>query len=66
MARFDTLIHGGRIMDASGNPWLEGDVALSGDSCAAIAPPGQTPHTLAVRRVMSEAMEDGAFGVSYA
>ncbi|MBT7456286.1 MAG: D-aminoacylase [Gemmatimonadetes bacterium] len=51
MASFDTLIHGGRIIDGSGNPWFEGDVALAGDMIAAIAPPGQIPHSAAVRRV---------------
>ncbi|MGB3329211.1 MAG: D-aminoacylase, partial [Thermomicrobiales bacterium] len=38
--RYDTLITGGRIVDGSGNPWFYGDVALSGDSIATIAPPG--------------------------
>jgi N-acyl-D-amino-acid deacylase len=38
---FDTLITGARIIDGSGNPWFRGDVAISGDSLAAITPPGQ-------------------------
>lgn len=41
MTTFDTLIHGGRIVDGSGNPWFWGDVGLVDDRIAAIAPPGQ-------------------------
>ncbi len=36
----EVLIVGARIVDGSGNPWYYGDVALSGDRIAAIAPPG--------------------------
>lgn len=38
---FDLLIHGAQIIDGTGNPWRYGDVALSGDRIAAIAPPGR-------------------------
>lgn len=38
---YDVLIRGGRVVDGSGNPWFYGDVALSGDRIARIAPPGQ-------------------------
>ena len=41
MPAFDTLIINGRIIDGSGNPWFEGDVALSGDQIAAVTPPGR-------------------------
>lgn len=44
---FDTLITGGRVVDGSGNPWFRADVALQGDSVAAIAPPGTIAPTLA-------------------
>lgn len=37
---FDTLLTGGRVVDGSGNPWFRADVAIDGDSIAAIAPPG--------------------------
>lgn len=40
MAQFDTLITGGRIVDGTGNPWFYGDVALAGDTVAAIVPHG--------------------------
>lgn len=38
---YTTLIRNGQIIDGSGNPWFYGDVALSGDKIAAIAPPGR-------------------------
>ena len=28
---FDVIIHGGRIVDGTGNPWFAGDVAIRGD-----------------------------------
>jgi len=37
--RMDVLIRGGRVVDGTGNPWVYGDVALSGDRIMAIAPP---------------------------
>ncbi len=33
---YDVLIHGGRIVDGTGAPWYVGDVAIRGDSIAAI------------------------------
>ncbi len=51
MAHFDTLIHNGRIIDGSGNPWFSGDVALAGDSIAAVTAPGQIPHNAAAHHV---------------
>ena len=41
MAGIDVLIRGARVVDGSGNPWFYGDVALSGDRIAAIAPAGR-------------------------
>src|SRR5579883_1261941 len=35
-SRFDLLIVNGRIVDGSGDPWFYGDVAIKGDSIAAI------------------------------
>lgn len=40
MARFDTVIKGARIVDGTGNPWKHGDLAMAGETIAAIAPPG--------------------------
>lgn len=35
----DTLIRNARIIDGTGNPWFYGDIALTADRIAAIAPP---------------------------
>ena len=40
----DVLIRGARVVDGSGSPWFYGDVALSGERIAAIAPPGSIPN----------------------
>ncbi len=37
---FDLLIRGGRIVDGTGNPWFEGDLAIRGDRVAAVGPLG--------------------------
>ncbi|MEZ4864477.1 MAG: D-aminoacylase [Caldilineaceae bacterium] len=47
MPAFDTLIHGARIIDGTGNPWFYGDVALQGDRIVAVTPPGQIEPTQA-------------------
>jgi N-acyl-D-amino-acid deacylase len=35
-APFDVLIHNGRVMDGSGNPWVRADVGIRGDRIAAV------------------------------
>ena len=40
MPTYTTLIRNARVIDGTGNPWFYGDVALTGDRIAAIAPPG--------------------------
>ena len=30
MAEFDIVIHGGRIIDGTGNPWYRADIAITG------------------------------------
>jgi dihydroorotase/N-acyl-D-amino-acid deacylase len=42
--RIDVLIRGARVVDGSGSPWFYGDVALSGDRIADIAPAGSIPN----------------------
>jgi N-acyl-D-amino-acid deacylase len=37
---FDMIIHGGRLIDGTGNPWFWGDLAVRGGRIAAIAAPG--------------------------
>jgi N-acyl-D-amino-acid deacylase len=33
---YDIIINNGRIIDGSGNPWVSGDIAISGDRIAKI------------------------------
>ncbi len=35
-ADYDVIIRGGRIVDGTGNPWFNGDVAIRGDRIAAV------------------------------
>jgi N-acyl-D-amino-acid deacylase len=37
-AQYDLVIRGGRVLDGCGNPWVAADVAMTGDSIAAIGP----------------------------
>jgi N-acyl-D-amino-acid deacylase len=37
-AQYDLVIRNARIVDGTGNPWYRGDVAVKGDTIAAIAP----------------------------
>lgn len=43
MPNYDILIRGARIVDGTGNPYFYGDVALTGDRIAAVAPPRHIP-----------------------
>jgi N-acyl-D-aspartate/D-glutamate deacylase len=44
---YDVLIRGGRVLDGSGNPWRQADVALRGDRIAAVGDlAGATAHTV--------------------
>ena len=43
MPTYDTLIRNARIVDGSGNPWRRGEVAISGDTIAAVTAPGAIP-----------------------
>jgi N-acyl-D-aspartate/D-glutamate deacylase len=46
---FDIVIRGGKIVDGTGNPWLEGDVAIRGDRIAAM---GRLGIEVSARRVI--------------
>jgi N-acyl-D-amino-acid deacylase len=35
---YDVVIRGGRVVDGTGSPWVRADVAIKGDTIAAIAP----------------------------
>ena len=43
MAGPDIVIHGGRIIDGTGNPWYVGDIAITDGRIVAI---GRTPAEL--------------------
>jgi N-acyl-D-aspartate/D-glutamate deacylase len=49
MAEFDTVIHGGRIIDGTGKPWFYGDVAIKGGKIASVG----KIHPEAGRRAIS-------------
>ncbi len=38
---YDVLIRGGKIVNGTGNPWFEGDVAIRGDRIAAVGRLGE-------------------------
>jgi N-acyl-D-amino-acid deacylase len=48
---YDVVIHGGRIVDGTGNAWYMGDVAIRGDRIVRIAPSGTLAEAPAARRV---------------
>ncbi len=48
---YDVVIEGGRIVDGSGNAWFYGDVAITGDRIARIAPPGMLRDARTQQRV---------------
>ncbi len=52
----DVLIRGAKVVDGSGNPWFYGDVALSGERIADIAPPGSIPDSAAGEVVQADGM----------
>ena len=50
-ARYDVVIGNAKIYDGAGNPWSYGDVALSGDRIARVAPRGALANAAAARRI---------------
>ncbi len=50
-SEFDVLIHGGKIVDGTGNPWFYGDVAIKGDQVAAVERAGRIPLSAAAELV---------------
>ncbi len=45
---FDLIVHGGRLIDGTGNPWFEADVGIRGKKIAAV---GDLSQALARRRI---------------
>ena len=52
----DVVIRGAKVVDGSGNPWFYGDVALSGERIADIAPPGSIRDSAAREVVQADGM----------
>ena len=48
---YDVIIENGRIVDGTGNAWYYGDVAISGDRIARVAPFGALASAQAKRRI---------------
>jgi dihydroorotase/N-acyl-D-amino-acid deacylase len=54
--RFDLVIANARIVDGTGNPWYEGDVAVRGDRIVAVAPKGALADAAATERVDAQGL----------
>ena len=50
-ARYDLILEGGRIVDGTGSAWFWGDVAISGDRIARVAPRGVLAGAAATERL---------------
>ena len=50
-APYDVVITNARIVDGTGNPWYDGDVAVRGDRIAMIAPRGALAKAAATRTI---------------
>lgn len=48
---YDLVIEGGKVVDGTGNPWFYGDVAVTGDRIARIAPAGMLANAPAKQRI---------------
>lgn len=55
-APYDLVITGGRIVDGSGNPWFQGDVALRGDRIVAVTPAGLLAAAESRERIDAQGM----------
>src|SRR5690348_917846 len=49
--QYDIIISNGKIVDGTGNPWFYGDVAISGDHIARIAPAGMLHDAATKERI---------------
>jgi N-acyl-D-aspartate/D-glutamate deacylase len=50
---YDLLIRGGRIVDGTGNPWFQGDIAIAGDKIVAV---GHVPEGKAKRVIEAKGL----------
>jgi len=49
--QYDLIISNGRIVDGTGNPWFSGDIGVTGDRIARIAPAGALRDQRAKQRI---------------
>lgn len=49
--QYDIIISNGKIVDGTGNPWFYGDLAISGDHIARVAPAGTLKEAAARERI---------------
>jgi N-acyl-D-amino-acid deacylase len=49
--QYDIVISNGKIVDGTGNPWFYGDVAISGDHIARVAPAGMLRDAAAKQKI---------------
>ena len=50
MGEFDVVIHGGRVIDGTGNPWVYADVAIKDGKIAAIGKINPASGTRSARK----------------
>ncbi len=53
---FDVIIHGGRIVDGTGNAWFYGDLGIRGDRIAKVAPAGSLRDAPAALKIDANRM----------
>src|ERR1043166_3566079 len=53
---YDVVIEGGRIVNGTGDAWFYGDLAITGDRIARIAPPGTLRAVQARQRVNAQGL----------
>ncbi|MBI2088134.1 MAG: hypothetical protein HYT78_05235 [Deltaproteobacteria bacterium] len=51
MALYDIVIHGGRLVDGTGNPWFYGDIAVKGGKIAKIGSINPSSGKRAIHRL---------------
>jgi N-acyl-D-amino-acid deacylase len=54
--QFDVVIHGGRIVDGTGNSWFVGDLGIQGDRIARVAPGGGLRDASATLKIDAKGM----------
>ena len=53
---YDIVLENGRVIDGTGNPWFNGDVAIRGDRIARITPAGMLRNAAAKQRIQASGL----------